>query len=51
MRPHYRPRVDSVVRSVRVSRALWDHVKEKAQAKGETVNDVVNRALQRYLSR
>lgn len=47
--PHYRPRTDTVVRSLRTSRALWDRARERAQKRGETVNDVLNRALQQYV--
>ena len=36
-------------RSVRVPQELWDAVKAKAKERGETVTDVVIRALQRYL--
>lgn len=35
--------------SVRVPQDLWDAVKAKAKRQGETVTDVVIRALIRYL--
>jgi len=36
-------------RTVRVSDPLWDAVKAKAAARGETVTDVVVRALEQYM--
>lgn len=36
-------------RSVRVPDALWQAAKERADVKGETVTDVLLRALQRYV--
>jgi hypothetical protein len=36
-------------RSVRVPDELWQAVREKAKRRGETVTDVVIRALKRYL--
>lgn len=38
-------------RSVRVPDDLWDSAKEEAALRGETVTDVVNRALRAYVSR
>jgi hypothetical protein len=35
-------------RSVRISDAVWEAAQTKAAAKGETVTDVVRRALERY---
>lgn len=36
-------------RGVRVPDDLWQAVKEKARDRGETVTDVIIRALKRYL--
>lgn len=36
-------------RSVRVPDELWEAVKRKAADRGETVTDVILRALKRYL--
>jgi predicted DNA binding CopG/RHH family protein len=36
-------------RTIRVSDELWDAVKRKAADRGETVTDVILRALRRYL--
>lgn len=36
-------------RGVRVPTDLWDAVKAKAKQRGETVTDVILRALKRYL--
>lgn len=36
-------------RSVRVSNELWQAAKERADEKGETVTDVLVRALKRYV--
>jgi hypothetical protein len=38
-------------RSVRVGADLWDAVKVKADERGETVTDVIVRALERYVKR
>jgi predicted HicB family RNase H-like nuclease len=35
--------------SVRVPQELWDAVRAKAKRQGETVTDVIIRALKRYL--
>jgi len=37
------------LRNVRVSEELWQKVKAKAESKGETVSDVIRRALERYV--
>lgn len=39
------------LRSVRVPDDVWDAVKAKAEDRGETVTDVILRALRRYVSR
>ena len=36
-------------RSVRVGAPLWDAAKVKAEERGETVTDVLVRALERYV--
>jgi hypothetical protein len=36
-------------RTVRIPDELWDAVKRKAADRGETVTDVIIRALKRYL--
>lgn len=36
-------------RSLRVPDELWDAAKEKAAEKGETITDVLTRALRRYI--
>lgn len=38
-------------RSVRVPAELWDAAKTKAETRGETVTDVIVRALERYVKR
>lgn len=38
-------------RSVRVRAELWDAAKAKAEERGETVTDVIVRALERYVKR
>ncbi len=38
-------------RSVRVGAPLWDAAKAKAAERGETVTDVLVRALERYVKR
>ncbi len=38
-------------RSVRVAPLLWDAAKAKAAERGETVTDVLVRALERYVKR
>lgn len=43
------PRKDNPARSVRVPDELWDAAKERAAERGETVTDVVIRALKRYV--
>jgi predicted HicB family RNase H-like nuclease len=42
--PHHTPR-----RSVRVSEELWTAAQVKAAERGETVTDVIVRALKRYV--
>lgn len=43
------PRPGNEPRAVRVDQALWDAAKVKAEGKGETVSDVIRRALERYV--
>jgi len=38
-------------RSVRVAAALWDAARVKADERGETITDVIVRALERYVKR
>lgn len=38
-------------RSVRIGEALWTAAKAKAEERGETVTDVLTRALERYVKR
>jgi len=38
-------------RAVRVERALWEAAQAKAAKRGETVTDVIVRALRRYTGR
>ena len=45
------PRPDNPARNVRVEDTLWDAAKAKAAERGETVSDVIRRALQRYVRR
>lgn len=37
-------------RSVRVGAPLWEAAKTRAAERGETVTDVITRALQRYVN-
>jgi hypothetical protein len=43
------PRDDNPARAVRVPDELWDAAKAKAAGRGETVSDVIRRALERYV--
>jgi antitoxin component of RelBE/YafQ-DinJ toxin-antitoxin module len=45
------PRQDNPARAVRVEDDLWDTAKAKAAERGETVSDVIRRALKRYVAR
>lgn len=38
------------LRNVRVETDLWQQAKDKATAEGETVSDVVRRALREYVT-
>lgn len=38
-------------RTIRVPDDLWKAAQDKAEAKGESVSDVIRRALQRYIRR
>lgn len=39
------------LRNVRVSDELWSAVQERAAERGETVTDVIRRALEKYVKR
>jgi hypothetical protein len=43
------PRPDNPARSVRVEDGLWQAAKKKAAEQGETVSDVIVRALRKYV--
>ncbi len=43
------PREGVKPRSIKVSDELWDRAKERAAEKGETVSEVLRRALERYV--
>ncbi len=43
------PRTDNPARSVRVRDALWQAAKARADERGETVTDVLIRALRVYV--
>jgi predicted HicB family RNase H-like nuclease len=45
------PRPGEHPRAVRVPGELWDAAKAKAAERGETVSDVIRRALERYVKR
>ena len=45
------PRPGNEARAVRVEQDLWDAAKAKATERGETVSDVIRKALQRYVAR
>jgi len=45
-KPTHTPR-----RSIRISEALWVAAQEKAADRGETVTDVIVKALERYTKR
>jgi hypothetical protein len=42
------PRPDNPARAVRVGDPLWHKARERAAERGETVSDVIRRALERY---
>ena len=44
------PREGTSVRGVRLDDAVWAAAQEKAKANGETVSDVLRRALEAYVS-
>ncbi len=44
-----KPRPDNPARSVRVPDDLWQAAKDRAAERGETVTDVLVRALRRYV--
>jgi hypothetical protein len=43
------PRQGNEARAVRIEQKLWDAAKAKAAGRGETVSDVIRRALERYV--
>jgi hypothetical protein len=43
------PRPDNPARAVRVPDGLWHAAQAKADERGETVSDVIRRALERYV--
>lgn len=43
------PRPDNPARAVRVPDGLWHAAQAKAIKRGETVSDVIRRALKRYI--
>jgi len=45
------PRPDNPARAVRIKDGLWRAAKAKAAERGETVTDVIRRALERYVKR
>lgn len=38
----------TVAHTVRVGQALWDAAKLRAEERGETISEVIRRALERY---
>lgn len=45
------PRADNPARAIRVPDGLWHAAQAKAAERGETVSEVVRRALERYVRR
>ena len=45
------PRPGNPARAVRVEDALWHAAKARAAERGESVSDVIRRALERYVRR
>ena len=45
------PRPDNPARAVRVEDGLWHAAKARAAERGESVSDVIRRALERYVKR
>lgn len=43
------PRKDNPARAIRVPDDLWEKAKARAEEKGESVSEVVRRALERYV--
>ncbi len=41
----------TTLRNVRIPDALWDAAKANAEKRGESVSDVIRRALERYVKR
>jgi predicted HicB family RNase H-like nuclease len=46
-----KPRADNPHRAVRVEDRLWRAAQAKAAERGETVSEVIRRALERYVKR
>lgn len=44
-----KPRPENPARAVRIEDELWEAAKRRAAERGETVSDVIRRALQRYV--
>ena len=44
-----KPRPENPARAVRIEDELWEAAKVRAAERGETVSDVIRRALQRYV--
>lgn len=45
------PRATNPARAVRVEDELWEAAKAKAAERGESVSDVIRKALERYVKR
>jgi len=45
------PRPGNPARAVRIEDELWNAAKTKAAERGESVSDVIRRALERYVKR
>jgi predicted DNA binding CopG/RHH family protein len=45
------PRKENPARAVRVSDSLWTAAKKKAAERGETVSDIIRKALERYVKK
>ena len=44
-----KPRPENPARAVRVEDELWQAAQKRARERGETVSDVIRRALKRYV--
>jgi len=40
----------TTIRSIRISDQVWDAAKEATERRGETISDVVRRALEAYVA-